>query len=88
MGPSEGQRRWSEEEEALRLQQLAKAQAQQAEALRREIAVLSRKGGHILPPAGHAPLPPSSTPAHRRTGGGRGFRPGRAQPASSRQGAD
>ncbi|XP_031711807.1 cilia- and flagella-associated protein 44 isoform X2 [Anarrhichthys ocellatus] len=45
-----------DQEEVLRLQVLVKTQSQQTGALRREIALLSRQGGHVLPP-GRAPLP-------------------------------
>ncbi|XP_062376877.1 cilia- and flagella-associated protein 44 [Sardina pilchardus] len=48
-----------------RLQELVESQAQEALALRQEIAVLARKGGHILPPP-HTPLQPSP-PAHTHT---------------------
>ncbi|XP_033502384.2 cilia- and flagella-associated protein 44 isoform X1 [Epinephelus lanceolatus] len=50
-------RRRVDQEEIRRLQELVKTQSQQAEALRREIGALSRKGGHVLPPC-QAPLPP------------------------------
>ncbi|XP_037341186.2 cilia- and flagella-associated protein 44 [Pungitius pungitius] len=50
-------RRRVDKEEIRRLQGLVKSQSQQAEALRREIVLLSRQGGHVLPP-GWAPLPP------------------------------
>ncbi|CAG5122903.1 unnamed protein product, partial [Candidula unifasciata] len=39
-----------------RLIQLVQLQAQEMDALKEEINLLSRKGGHILPPA-QAPLP-------------------------------
>ncbi|XP_069562406.1 cilia- and flagella-associated protein 44 [Brachyistius frenatus] len=39
-----------DQEEIWKLQELAHTQSQQAEALRREIRLLSRKGGHVLPP--------------------------------------
>ena len=45
--------------ERQRLVQLVHLQAQEIEALKEEITLLSRKGGHILPPA-QPPLPPSS----------------------------
>ncbi|KAK9532789.1 hypothetical protein VZT92_010157 [Zoarces viviparus] len=48
-------RRRVDQEEILRLHALVKTQSQQTEALRREIALLSRQGGHVLPPL--APLP-------------------------------
>ncbi|XP_029941450.1 cilia- and flagella-associated protein 44 [Salarias fasciatus] len=66
-------RRCVDQEESLRLQELVKAQSQRAEALRREIHLLSCQGGHVLPPDqdwlyGHAPLPTPSgnTPSGRR----------------------
>ncbi|MBN3326680.1 CFA44 protein, partial [Atractosteus spatula] len=55
-GQFQGRRR-AEEDERQRLIQLVETQAQEAEALREEIGVLSRKGGHILPPA-QPPQPP------------------------------
>ncbi|KAM8827411.1 cilia- and flagella-associated protein 44 isoform 2-T2 [Spinachia spinachia] len=53
----EDSRRRVDEEEIQRLQGLVKKQSQQAKALRREIVLLSRQGGQVLPP-GRAPLPP------------------------------
>ncbi|KAM7369353.1 hypothetical protein PAMP_013627 [Pampus punctatissimus] len=56
--------RCADQEDIRRFQNLVKTQSHQLEALRREISLLSRKGGHILPP-GQAPLPqlaPLSTP--------------------------
>ncbi|XP_044029955.1 cilia- and flagella-associated protein 44 [Siniperca chuatsi] len=53
-------RRRVDQEEIRRLQELVKTQSQQAEALRREIGLLSRKGGHVLPP-----LAPLHTPKNR-----------------------
>lgn len=50
-------RRRVDQEEIRRLQTLVKKQADQAEAIRREIYFLSRKGGHVVPPA-QATLPP------------------------------
>ena len=38
-------------EERQRLHTLVQLQAQEVEALKAEIAILSRKGGHILPPS-------------------------------------
>lgn len=52
----EDSRRHGDQEDIQQLQELVKAQSQQAEALRSEIELLSRKGGHILPP-GPAPTP-------------------------------
>uniref|UniRef100_A0A3B4ZF86 Cortactin-binding protein-2 N-terminal domain-containing protein n=1 Tax=Stegastes partitus TaxID=144197 RepID=A0A3B4ZF86_9TELE len=43
-------RRHVDREDVRRLQELVKTQSQQAEALRREISLLSCKGGHVLPP--------------------------------------
>ena len=47
--------------ERQRLVQLVQLQAQEIDALKDEITLLSRKGGHILPPA-QPPLPPGHTP--------------------------
>ena len=47
--------------ERQRLVQLVQLQAQEIDALKDEITLLSRKGGHILPPA-QPPLPPGPTP--------------------------
>ncbi|KAI1891221.1 hypothetical protein AGOR_G00141550 [Albula goreensis] len=47
----------SEEEDKRRLLKVVESQAQQMEALKQEIAMLSRKGGHILPPAQSLPSP-------------------------------
>ena len=47
--------------ERQRLVQLVQLQAQEIDALKDEITLLSRKGGHILPPA-QPPLPPGQTP--------------------------
>jgi len=44
--------------------QLVQLQAQEIDALKEEIMLLSRKGGHILPPA-QPPLP--QTPPNLRT---------------------
>lgn len=58
-----------DQEEIWRLQELVKTQSQQIEALSREIGLLSRKGGHVLP-TGQAPLPPLiplSTPDYTHT---------------------
>jgi hypothetical protein len=44
-------------EERQRLHTLVQLQAQEVEALKAEIAILSRKGGHILPPT----QPPNMT---------------------------
>ncbi|XP_071321915.1 cilia- and flagella-associated protein 44 [Trachinotus anak] len=56
-GQFQDYRRRVDQEEIRRLKMLVKTQSQQAEALRREIGLLSRKGGHVLPPS-QAPLPP------------------------------
>ncbi|XP_033126041.1 cilia- and flagella-associated protein 44-like [Anneissia japonica] len=45
-------------EEKQRLIQLVQLQAQEIEALKEEISLLSRKGGHILPPT-QPPMPPT-----------------------------
>ena len=50
--------------EKQRLIQLVQLQAQEIDALKEEIMLLSRKGGHILPPA-QPPLP--QTPPNLRT---------------------
>lgn len=50
-------------EERQRLIQLVHYQAQEIEAMKDEIMMLSRKGGHILPPA--QPLMPRSAPTAR-----------------------
>ncbi|XP_071957578.1 cilia- and flagella-associated protein 44-like isoform X2 [Antedon mediterranea] len=50
-------------EEKQRLIQLVQLQAQEIEALKEEISLLSRKGGHILPPT-QPPMPP--TPHNRQ----------------------
>ncbi|XP_033981538.1 cilia- and flagella-associated protein 44 isoform X1 [Trematomus bernacchii] len=63
---SQDYRRGVDQVEIQRLQGLVKTQSQQAEALRREIGLLSRKGGHVLPPA-QARLPPI-TPLPNPTG--------------------
>ncbi|XP_047426661.1 cilia- and flagella-associated protein 44-like [Mugil cephalus] len=57
-------RRRVDQEDIRRLQELVKTQAHQAEALKREISLLSSKGGHVLPPdqARLAPLAPLPTP--------------------------
>ncbi|XP_072048526.1 cilia- and flagella-associated protein 44-like, partial [Amphiura filiformis] len=46
-------------EERQRLIQLVQLQAQEVEALKEEISLLSRKGGHILPPT-QPPIPQGS----------------------------
>lgn len=53
--------------ERQRLVQLVHLQAQEIDALKEEITLLSRKGGHILPPA-QPPLTDSSTENIARTG--------------------
>ncbi|XP_076614824.1 cilia- and flagella-associated protein 44 [Chaetodon auriga] len=87
-------RRRVDQEAIRRLRELVKTQSQQAEALRREIGLLYRKGGHVLPP-GQAPLPPlapMSTPTRRthasRQGPGHPFKQLKAQYSPSRQGAN
>lgn len=50
-------RRHVDQEEIRRLQELVKSQAQLSDVYRREISLLSSKGGHVLPP-GKALLPP------------------------------
>ena len=57
-GEFSGERK-SDIHERQRLIQLVHLQAQEVEALKEEITLLSRKGGHILPPA-QPPLPPSA----------------------------
>uniref|UniRef100_A0A4W6E917 Uncharacterized protein n=1 Tax=Lates calcarifer TaxID=8187 RepID=A0A4W6E917_LATCA len=82
-------RRRMDQEEIRRLQALVKTQSQQAEALRREIGLLSRKGGHVLPPS-YAPLPPLAplpTPADRKQGPARPSKLLKAQNSPSRHGA-
>lgn len=51
--------RKSDIHEKQRLVQLVHLQAQEIEALKEEIMLLSRKGGHILPPA-QPPMPQGS----------------------------
>ncbi|XP_041816587.1 cilia- and flagella-associated protein 44 [Chelmon rostratus] len=51
-------RRKKDQKVIQRLQEQAKTQSQQAEAFKREIALLSRKGGHVLPPV----QPPVKSP--------------------------
>ncbi|XP_071388965.1 cilia- and flagella-associated protein 44 [Centroberyx affinis] len=85
-------RRRVEEEEIQRLQELVKTQVQQADALNKEIGVLSRKSGHVEPPsqAPLPPLPPLPTPATHRTHANklrRLSKRGEAQPSASSQGA-
>ncbi|KAK2888569.1 cilia- and flagella-associated protein 44 [Channa argus] len=53
----EDYRRLVDQKEIWRLQNLVKTQSQQADALKREIVLLSFKGGHVLP-LGQAPVPP------------------------------
>ncbi|XP_033981560.1 cilia- and flagella-associated protein 44-like [Trematomus bernacchii] len=71
---SQDYRRGVDQVEIQRLKQLVKTESQQAEALRREIGLLSRKGGHVLPPAPAAPDHPLAQPhrthqnQHPRTG--------------------
>ncbi|XP_042365640.1 cilia- and flagella-associated protein 44 [Plectropomus leopardus] len=75
-GSFQDYRRRVDQEDIRRLQALVKTQSQQAEALRREIALLSRKGGHVLPPC-QAPLPPIA-PLPTPTGCTSKPRPGRS----------
>ena len=56
--------RKSDVHERQRLIQLVHLQAQEVEALKEEITLLSRKGGHILPPA-QPPMPQSSADARQ-----------------------
>ena len=58
--------------EKQRLIQLVHLQAQEIEALKEEIVLLSRKGGHILPPA-QPPMPPSSQAPVRHWGNSNGW---------------
>ena len=58
-GDEYGGARQADVHERQRLIQLVHLQAQEVEALKEEITLLSRKGGHILPPA-QPPLPPSA----------------------------
>ncbi|XP_041088697.1 cilia- and flagella-associated protein 44 isoform X2 [Polyodon spathula] len=53
------EKRQEEIKDRQRLIQLVELQAQEIQALREEISLLSRKGGHILPPA-QPPIPTSS----------------------------
>nr|XP_046230506.1 cilia- and flagella-associated protein 44 isoform X2 [Scatophagus argus] len=90
-------RRRADQKEIQRLQELVKTQSQQAEALRREITLLSRKGGHVLPPGQapqaprapqppHTPLPSSLDRIHNsKQGSGRHPRQLKAQNSPSRQ---
>ena len=55
-----GQRK-SDVRERQRLIQLVQLQAQEIDALKEEIMLLSRKGGHILPPT-QPPSPPNENP--------------------------
>ncbi|KAM6977661.1 cilia- and flagella-associated protein 44 [Aplochiton taeniatus] len=92
MGAQFHGRRRADEEEQRRLQELVESQAQEAEALRKEIFLLSRKGGHMLPPS-QPPLPPLPTLAIRPSGSrinrlSRHFRLGGGHPSTSSQGAD
>ncbi|XP_040013967.1 cilia- and flagella-associated protein 44 [Xiphias gladius] len=92
-GQFQDYRRRVDQEEIRRLQMLVKTQSQQMEALRREIGLLSRKGGHVLPPC-QAPLPPlaplSSPTGRTHTGKQRPERLSKllkGQNSPSRQGA-
>ena len=57
-----GSARKADVRERQRLIQLVQLQAQEIDALKEEIMLLSRKGGHILPPA-QPPLPQSPAAA-------------------------
>ncbi|KAF1377233.1 hypothetical protein PFLUV_G00198560 [Perca fluviatilis] len=87
-------RRRADQEEIQRLQGLVKIQAQQAEALRREIGLLSRKGVHVLPPNQApkpllAPMPTPTCHTHtRRQGPRRPSKPLKAHNSASKQGAN
>ncbi len=52
---------WKKKEKKIDANELLKPFFQEVEALKEEITLLSRKGGHILPPA-QPPLPPSAQP--------------------------
>ncbi|XP_037609336.1 cilia- and flagella-associated protein 44 [Sebastes umbrosus] len=83
-------RRHVTQDEIPRLQGLLKTQSQQAEALRREIGLLSLKGGHVLPPC-HAPRPPLAplpTPASRTGQPGRPSKQLKVQNSTSKQEAN
>ena len=54
--------RAQEVEEMTRLVQLVQIQAQELNALKEEIGMLSRKGGHILPPV-QPPVPQEKGPS-------------------------
>ncbi|XP_045922375.1 cilia- and flagella-associated protein 44 isoform X1 [Micropterus dolomieu] len=86
-------RRRVDQEEIVRLRELVKTQSQQAEVLRREIGLLSRKGGRVLPPcqAQLPPLAPMPTPRNHsytsKQGQGRSSKQLKVQNSPSRQGA-
>lgn len=85
-------RRHAEEDERQRLYQLVQSQAQEANALRQEINILSRKGGHILPPS-QAPLPPLPDAPSRSTRTNperlnRHFKLGGGHPSTTSQGLE
>ncbi|XP_064878214.1 cilia- and flagella-associated protein 44 [Oncorhynchus nerka] len=92
MGTQFQGRRHAEEDERRRLYQLVQSQAQEANALRQEINILSRKGGHILPPS-QAPLPPLPKAPSRSTRTNperlnRPFKLGGGHPSTSSQGVE
>ncbi|XP_029614593.1 cilia- and flagella-associated protein 44 isoform X1 [Salmo trutta] len=92
MGTQFQGRRHAEEDERRRLYQLVQSQAQEANALRQEINILSRKGGHILPPS-QAPLPPLPDAPSRSTRTNperlnRHFKLGGVHPSTSSQGVE
>uniref|UniRef100_A0A3P8TUV7 Cilia- and flagella-associated protein 44 n=1 Tax=Amphiprion percula TaxID=161767 RepID=A0A3P8TUV7_AMPPE len=84
-------KRHGDQEDIRRLQELVKTQSQQAQALRREISLLSCKGGHVLPPdqTRLPPLAPLPTPMSSIHPGKQGpHRRLKAQHSASRQGAN
>ncbi|CDQ70160.1 unnamed protein product [Oncorhynchus mykiss] len=92
MGTQFQGRRHAEEDERQRLYQLVQSQAQEANALRQEINILSRKGGHILPPS-QAPLPPLPDAPSRSTRTNperlnRHFKLGGGHPSTTSQGVE
>ncbi|XP_067430871.1 cilia- and flagella-associated protein 44 [Thunnus thynnus] len=86
--------RRADQEEIWRLQEFVKTQSHQIEALSREIDLLSRKGGHVLPTS-QPPLPPlaplstpQTTPTPSNQDQGRLSKQLKAQKSSSGQGAN